>query len=325
MKDLVTSSNPHPAISVLMPIFNAERYLYQAVDSVMSQTFSDFEFLCVDDGSTDRTPRILEDFAKRDSRIRVITRSNGGVTSALNSGLQVARGQYIARMDADDVAEPSRFQGQIDYMKAHPECVAVGCWVIHIDAAGIERNRTGRDVEHERIVDRLWDGDSSAMPHFGSFIRRAPLTQVGNYREEFPTAQDLDLFLRLSDIGKLANVPEYLIQYREHEASVGASRSKSQAANAREILRQAYARRGKKLPRHLKKWGNRDVAINRLVWGWQAVDQGRYSDARKHAWIVLRSKPVRRNSWHLALHAAMGPIRPYMRSTVRAIRAKLAH
>jgi glycosyltransferase involved in cell wall biosynthesis len=313
-------SNLSPTISVLMPVYNAQPYLRQAVDSVLSQTVGDFEFICVDDGCTDGSPRILQEYAQRDSRMRIITRANGGVTSALNAGLAVARGEYIARMDADDIALPSRFQHQLEYMSDHPECAAVGCWVIHIDANGVERLRAQRHLLHEQITDCLWEGNGGALPHFGAFIRRSLLTRLGNYREQFRTAQDLDLFLRLSEIGRLANVPQFLIRYREHEASVGASRGKEQARNACEILRQAYERRGMKLPRRLEKWENFHVAFNRSRWGWEALEQARYADARRHAWMVLRSRPAQKDSWHLAVHAALGPCRPYLRSAIRAFR-----
>jgi len=148
------------------------------------------------------------------------------------------------------------------------------------------------------------------------------LSKIGNYREEFRTAQDLDLFLRLSDVGKLANVPKYLMRYRVHEGSVGATRGAEQARNAREILRQAYERRGMKLPANLAKWDNIAVATHRLKWGWQAVEEGRYADARGHAWNVLRRKPFRKYAWHLALHAFLGPVRKHIRSIVHGLRGK---
>lgn len=309
-----------PTISVLMPVFNAERYLSQAIDSILSQTVGDFEFICVDDGCTDRSTQILKDYARRDSRIVIITRANGGVTSALNAGLAVARGEYVARMDADDVAEPSRFGRQLEYMNQHPQCAAVGCWVIHIDAGGEEERRTERRLTHEEITDCLLDGNAGALPHFGAFIRRNLLTQIGNYREQFPVAQDLDLFLRLSEVGSLTNIPEFLMRYREHETSVGASRAKQQARHAREILRQTYDRRGMKLPARLAKWENIYTLVNRSQWCWRALEEGRNADARKHAWVVLRSRPGKWSSWHLAFHVMLGPARPCLRSAVRVIR-----
>jgi glycosyltransferase involved in cell wall biosynthesis len=309
-----------PAISVLMPVYNAALHLREAMDSILGQSFGDFEFLCVDDGSTDQSPNILRDYASRDPRVVIITKPNGGVTSALNAGLKVARGEFVARMDADDIADPQRFEAQMAHMREHPEVVAVGCRVTHMTARGVDISLSPLYATHEEIVQCLWNGNSSAMPHFGSFMRRAALTQIGNYREEFRTAQDLDLFLRLSEIGKFGNVPRSLMRYRVHEGSVGARKADEQARNAREILRQAYERRGMKLPKHLAKWKNVVVSINRQRWGWQALDEGRYAAARGHAWNVLRRRPFRAQSWKLAMHALLGPARPAARGIVRGLR-----
>jgi hypothetical protein len=110
------------------------------------------------------------------------------------------------------------------------------------------------------------------------------------------------------------------MRYREHEGSVGARRAKQQAQNAREVLRQAYERRGMELPDRLARWENVYVTVNQSRWVWRALEEGRFGDARRHAWSVLRSKPGRGNSWLLAFHAALGPARPYLRSALRAIR-----
>ena len=317
----MTNDSVIPTISVLMPVYNAGSHLREAMDSILGQSFGDLEFLCVDDGSTDQSPNILRDYASRDPRVVIITKPNGGVTSALNAGLKVARGEFVARMDADDIADPQRFEAQVAHMREHPEVVAVGCHVTHMDR---QRRRHQHHsppyTTHEEIAACLWNGNSSAMPHYGSFMRRSALTQVGNYREQFRTAQDLDLFLRLSDIGKLGNVPRSLMRYRVHEGSVGARKADEQARNAREILRQAYERRGMKLPKHLAKWKNVVVSINRQRWGWQALDEGRFADARGHAWNVLRRRPFRAQSWKLALHALLGPARPAARGVVRGLR-----
>lgn len=313
-------SSDAPTISVLMPVYNAARHLRPAMDSILGQSFSDMEFLCVDDGSTDDSANILREYAERDPRVMIVTKANGGVTSALNAGLKVARGQFVARMDADDVADPQRFAEQIELMRSNPELVAVGCHVIHMDANGVDQQKAPTYTTHEEICACLWNGNSSAMPHYGSFMRRSALTRVGNYREQFRTAQDLDLFLRLSEIGKLANVPKFLMHYRVHEGSVGATKAEQQARNAREILRQAYERKGEKLPRHLAKWSNVVVSTNRLRWGWQALQEKRYADARGHAWSVLKNRPLRKFSWQLAFHAALGPWRETLRNLKRGNR-----
>ena len=187
---------------------------------------------------------------------------------------------------------------------------------MHMTARGVDLDLSPLFQTHEEIAQSLWNGISSAMPHFGSFMRRSALTQIGNYREQFRTTQDLDLFLRLSDIGKMANLPMPLMRYRVHENSVGALKAEEQARNAQEILRQAYERRGEKLPEHLAKWTNHLVEINRLRWGWQALDEGRYADARSHAWSVFRARPFRKFAWQLAIHAALGPMRPKLRSLI---------
>ena len=131
----VTAIN-HPRVSVALPVHNCERYVAEAIESILAQTFTDFEFLIVDDGSTDGTLPILNRFAARDSRIRVISRPNTGIVGALNEILGLARADLVARMDADDVALPVRFERQVRYLDEHPECVMVGSRVTIIDPDG---------------------------------------------------------------------------------------------------------------------------------------------------------------------------------------------
>src|ERR1700726_1508117 len=119
-----------PTISVLMPVYNAERYVAEAVESILSQTFADFEFIIIDDGSKDRSLAILEEYAARDPRIRLVSRPNTGIVKALNQGLALASGELVARMDADDIAMPERLAKQRDYLADHPECVMVGSRVL---------------------------------------------------------------------------------------------------------------------------------------------------------------------------------------------------
>lgn len=309
-----------PVISVVMPVYNAQAYLRAAMDSILTQTFSNFEFLCIDDGSTDDSPAILAEYAHRDPRIRVITQPNGGVTCALNSGLRAACGQLVARMDADDLADPQRFALQVEHLQSHPECVAVGCYITLMKADGTDFEPGPTIHSHEEIVASLWQGKSGALPHFGAMIRRSALEKVGLYNEQFRTAQDLDLFLRLSEIGRLENVPRVLMRYRVHEGGVSAARANEQAANAREIMRQAYARKGQPVPRDLMRWSNLVVAQNRIKWGWAALAEGRVRDARVHAWHVLRAAPHRKYAWQLAFHALLGNQRNMARNLYRGFR-----
>ena len=125
-----------PAVSVLMPVYNAQRYVAEAVQSILTQTMGDFEFIIIDDGSTDDSTRILRDWAQRDSRIRLVSRPNTGLCVALNEGLAMANGRYIARMDADDISLPQRFALQLEYLKTHEKLVCIGGSFLLIDAAG---------------------------------------------------------------------------------------------------------------------------------------------------------------------------------------------
>src|SRR5687768_11090116 len=127
---------PVPTISVVMSVYNAGRFLRPAVDSILAQTFSDFEFIIIDDGSTDRSPDVLREYAARDGRIRLTVRPNRGLTRTLNEAIKQARGEFVARMDCDDVALPDRFEKQLAYLRADPTIVCVGGYFELIDGKG---------------------------------------------------------------------------------------------------------------------------------------------------------------------------------------------
>src|SRR5215204_6221112 len=140
-----------PTVSVIMPAYNAKRYVAQTIRSVLAQTFGDFEFIIVDDGSTDGTLPILQRVANEDARLVVISRPNTGIVAALNDGIAKARGEFLARMDADDVCLPERFAKQVLYLREHPECVGVGTFVETIDPYGSVLDRLVHETEHDAI------------------------------------------------------------------------------------------------------------------------------------------------------------------------------
>src|SRR5512135_1833139 len=140
-----------PLISVCMPVYNAERYIARAVESILGQTFGDFEFLILDDGSTDGSLEILRRYANHDPRIRLTSRPNKGLPPSLNELVDQARGEFIARMDADDVALPERFARQVEYLRAHPDCVLVGSRVQLVDPEGDPLCDWCTMQEHEAI------------------------------------------------------------------------------------------------------------------------------------------------------------------------------
>src|SRR4051812_48570442 len=144
-----------PVISVLLPAYNAARYVTEAVETILAQTYADFEFLIVDDGSTDDTSRILARNAGRDPRIQLVSRPHTGVVIALNDRLARARGEFVARMDADDVAMPTRFDRQMRYLTDHPDCVMVGSRVLVIDSGGVPLTVMGDAFTHDEIDSAL--------------------------------------------------------------------------------------------------------------------------------------------------------------------------
>jgi glycosyltransferase involved in cell wall biosynthesis len=233
-----------PTISVIVPVYNAARYLESALASVQAQTFADFEIIAVDDGSTDHSKIILDRIAAADTRLRVISRPNTGIVGALNDALAAARGEFIARMDADDLCLPERFEKQIAFLRANPSCVCVGSAFRYIDAAGCFLKDCGRPAEHAAIERELLSGNGGIIIHPTVLVRRDAIERVGRYREFAQWVEDLDLYLRLAQIGQLANLPDLLFLYRLHEQSVNFTRNQGRHERKLAVLVEAHAARG---------------------------------------------------------------------------------
>ena len=281
-----------PAISVVMSVCNGSAYLPQAVESILAQSWCDFEFIIIDDGSTDGTLDILRTYESKDTRIHVVSRENTGLTRALNEGISRARGQFIARMDADDIAEPSRLDLQIGYLQAQPECVAVGCSLLLTDPDGDPLAEEESPLTHDQIVAKLRCGIGS-LPHPTAVIRRDALNSVGGYRESFLCAQDLDLWLRLAEVGSLANLPQALLRYRLHPESVTSQNRELQLASAERAVREAYERNNEPLPIELHLPLPQISSLQRTYRSWarMASRSGNRAVARKHAWNALCAAP----------------------------------
>jgi glycosyltransferase involved in cell wall biosynthesis len=286
-----------PTVSVLMPVHNAERYLGEAVESILGQTFADFEFLIVDDGSTDRSRAILERYAAQDQRIHLTSRPNTGYAVALNELLSLARGQLVARMDADDVALPERLARQVDYLRAHPDVVCVGSAVHFIDAGGRFLRDRHPGMEHEAIQERALAGDC-ALNHPSVMMRRA-----GGYHVEFMPAEDLDLWLRLGEIGRLTNLPDVLMKYRQHEASFSERHQQLQLERSAAAVLEACRRRGIP-PREVSvsPWRpvDRRSRMQAYVgYGWRGLERGDYRMALHYALRAIGQAPWRAGGWWL--------------------------
>ena len=285
-----------PKISVIMPVYNAERYVAEAIKSILDQTFSNFEFIIIDDGSTDKSTAIIEKYAIADSRIRVLRQGNQGVAKAINNGFQEAGGEFLARMDADDIAYPERFTKQIAFLRKNTECVAVGCRTLLIDPEGLEIGlfMQQQAKTHGEIDLAHMKGRGGAITHPSVIFRSEALRRIGGYREVMEPAEDLDLFLRLAEIGRLANLEEVLLKYRMHLQSTGSKRRLEQEQKVRLAIREARQRRGlPTVPEENKGPAERNSSASELhcMWAWWALNSGNIATARKHAFIGFFRNP----------------------------------
>jgi glycosyltransferase involved in cell wall biosynthesis len=290
-----------------MPVYNAEQYVLQATESILTQTFGDFEFIIIDDGSSDGSTAILQELAARDARIRLISRPNTGYTVALNEALSLARAPYVARMDADDISMPTRFEKQIAYLRSHPDCVLVGSRILTIDPFGSPLYEPHHPLVHEEIEKQLLNGVGWAIVHPVSMIVRSHMVALGGYRVEMEPAEDLDLFLRLAERGKIANLPEVLLYYRQHVKSVNHTRYEEQNKATGVIVAEAYARRGIALASDWKPPPERQILpVNKEIdmWAWVALRNGNVAAARRHAFTLMRRAPFSTKTWRL-LYCAM--------------------
>lgn len=289
-------------ISVILPAYNAQGYIRSAVYSVLQQTCADFELIIINDGSTDQSLPILQDMAKRDPRIKLITRENKGLVATLNEGISLAQGTYLARMDADDLCMPARFEKQVAYLQAHRDCVLIGSDVLYIDADGDPIGRMP-DIAfgHEKITHDLlrrgWP-----IVHPAIMMRTEAVKKVGGYGADLVPNEDHDLFLRMGEIGRLENLPEVLLHYRKHATSISASQAEKVRAKTQRIITDACARRGIPVPEEIinpKPKAPVTVIDLHQTWAWSALKHGYLKTARKYALRTLRDRPLASDSWRL--------------------------
>lgn len=215
-----------PAISVAMSVYNGERFLAAAIESVLGQTIGDFEFLIVDDGSTDATASILRSYERADPRVRPIIRENRGLIASLNELVDRARSPIIARMDADDICRPHRFERQLAFLAVQPDHGVVGSWSEDMGEHGEPIFRTGADhpITHDEVLAAISEG-RQVICHPAAMFRRNVVLSVGGYHAAFRHCEDYDLWLRLASVTKLGNIPERLVRYRRYDGQVSARHS----------------------------------------------------------------------------------------------------
>ncbi|OXS29347.1 MAG: hypothetical protein BCS36_00250 [Desulfovibrio sp. MES5] len=209
---------PHPAprfstaeLTVLLPVFNGAQHVAEAVESILAQTFTNFELLVINDGSTDNTLTILEQFAAQDARVRIVSRENRGLIASLNQGLALSSTDIIVRMDADDIALPHRLERQLAFMKAHPDVDVCGTGLVFFETGQEKRLPENHDA---LLVLTLFN---TPVFHPTVIMRKSSVLTVGGYSSNAPCAEDYDLWERMLHSGsRFANLDEVLLRYRVH-------------------------------------------------------------------------------------------------------------
>lgn len=208
-----------PKVSVVMSVYNGERLVKEAVDSILNQTFTDFEFIIIDDGSADHSSEILFEKAKLDKRIHVVVnQENIGLTKSLNKALSLANGKYIARMDADDVSLPERLAKQVNFLETHPEIGVLGTGVQIVDGYGNTSQTWQFSTQHGVL--RWCLCFFNPIVHPSVMMRRQIVERAGGYSSDTMFAQDYDLWRRLSGVTRLSNLQDVLLHLRKHDANV---------------------------------------------------------------------------------------------------------
>jgi glycosyltransferase involved in cell wall biosynthesis len=285
-------------ISVIMPVFNCAGYVEAAIASILDQTYTDFEFIIIDDGSTDQTGKLVDAAAARDARIHLISRENRGISPSLNEGLALARGEYVARMDGDDIALPERFATQIAFLDANPECGLVGTQIMFVDPEGRPLIPMQAPLTHDAIVSTMMRGRES-ISHPTVMFRRKQALEIGGYLDRFVVAQDIDFFLRMADKAGLANLPDMMLHYRQHLTSVGRTQAALQAKSHTLAIVEAAARMKISAPDPVRIAEFKDVVDDYARWAWWALGSRYLATARHYAGKVLRARPIDRESWRL--------------------------
>lgn len=237
-------TNP-PILSVLMPVFNSELFVAEAVESILNQTFKDFEFLILDDASTDKSFEIIKEFEKRDSRIKVFQNENNlGVVESRNKLINISKGKYIAWLDSDDIAFENRFEKQINFLEAHPEIGMAGAYPVIIDENGKKTGKWWFETDTQKLKIELFF--HSPFLSSSVMIRKSCLPQ-NFYDSKFTVAEDFDLYSKISENSDIANIPEFLVKYRINSKGLSKSNTEKMEQLSVQVIKEHAERLGIKL------------------------------------------------------------------------------
>ena len=286
-----------PKVSVIMSVYNGEKFLKEAVESILNQTFSDYEFIIINDGSTDHTPQVLASFD--DPRLVIVNQDNRGLAISLNRGIRLAKGTYIARMDADDVSEPTRLERQVEVLDRNSDVVLVACWHKVIDEKGnvLAHRRLPTDG---RQLARLLMHDNPIC-HGSVLMRKEAVEAVGLYDENLRYAQDYDLWLRMLRKGySFSIVPEFLYRYRISPESVAKLYLQRRYAA---LIKRGQKERYKTTASHSFKnlgtlFHRRKRSLYHYAIGTLKLEDGQTKAAREELLKSVRIDPSNMRSWY---------------------------
>jgi GT2 family glycosyltransferase len=299
-----------PAVSVIMAAYNADRFVGQAVASILSQTMEDFEFIVVDDGSTDATAEVVR--SHDDPRIRMLSFPHRGIPAARNAGIAAARAPYIACMDADDVSAPERLARQLEHMRANSDCVVVGTWARYIDVANHPLGILEHPIPDQEI--RCTLHIANQFVHGSTLASRAAIIRAGGYDESLPVVHDYHLWFRLARLGTLANLPTVLYELRLHADSTSAE---DRVATFRAAIRVRQNALGR-IPPPAPEPGSPDErrlsiplpdrtaeAEARLTWAMTFNDLRSTRDALRQAGAAVFNQPSNFHIWRFFIHMCL--------------------
>ena len=296
-----------PLVSVIMPVFNCGNFLDRSIRSIVDQTFSDFEFIIVDDGSTDNSLEIANDWASRDSRIQVYPLKHVGIAQARNAAIERANGKYLANNDADDFSIKHRLFEQVQFLNDNPDVVVVSSSILFVDPDGSPIERRFVPTAHKEIDSELLAGRGLSLTHSAMMFRRSTFIAIDGYSKDLEVCEDIDLCLKFAEFGCLANIPEILLNVTRHRSSVSKIHSQERLEKIRKlrerVVLNAYKRRGVAAP---------EVSIEtvdelyredetHLKWANAAYRNEFYSTALKYSVAAIKSNVLNAKTWVRAL------------------------
>jgi glycosyltransferase involved in cell wall biosynthesis len=306
----------NPKVTVLMSVYNGEEYLNEAIDSILGQTFKEFEFLIINDGSADKTGEILKRY--NDPRIRILNNEeNVGLTKSLNKGLKLARGEYIARQDADDISMPERLKKEVEFLEQNRNVGLVGTdyFMVNEEGEAVHIVKCLNGCRELKV--KLLEGNQ--FGHGSVMFRRECIDNIGTYREEFKLAQDYDFYLRIAEAYDMANISEPLYNWRINIKSVSVKKKMLQDKYALLAIELAKERRqsGKDKLQSLKREeinnfldsyliskyefpNKKEIAQNYCFWSKVLFDGKDYKGAFKLIFKSFISYPLNKETWVLA-------------------------